>query len=130
MISLDEVAGLAMAMPQATEGTSYGNRAWKVGKALFVWERPLRGNERDALGDDAPDGPIIGTRVDDLDEKEALLHAGHPGLFTTPHFDGHPTVLVELDAAAPELVEELVIDAWLCRAPRRAVEAYLADRST
>jgi len=130
MITLDEVAALALAMPNVTEGTSYGTRAWRVGKALFVWERPLRGTEQKALGDAAPDGPIVGARVDDLGEKEALLQAGHAGLFTTPHFDGHPAVLIELDAAAPELVEELVIDAWLCRAPRRAVEAYLAERDT
>lgn len=126
MTSLDDVAAMALALPKVTEGTSYGNRAWRVGKGLFVWERPLRGTELAALGDiTPPTDPILGVRVDGLDEKEALLQAGHPGLFTTPHFDGSPTVLIELGVAEADLVEELVVDAWLSRAPKREATAYL-----
>ncbi|MEL6983616.1 MAG: MmcQ/YjbR family DNA-binding protein [Actinomycetota bacterium] len=126
MTSLDDVAAIALALPNVTEGTAYGSRAWRVGKALFVWERPLRGTELAALGDTPPPtDPILGVRVDGLDEKEALLQAGHPGLFTTPHFDGSPVVLIELDGAEADLVDELVVDAWLCRASKRAAAAYL-----
>ncbi len=131
MTSLDEVATLALGLPNVTEGTAYGSRAWRVATSLFVWERPLRGTELAALGDAAvPSDPILGVRVDGLDDKEALLQAGHAGLFTTPHFDGHPVVLIELDAADGELVEALVVDAWLCRAPKRLAAAYLADQET
>ena len=52
----------------------------------------------EALGDAAPDGPILGVRVEHLVAKEALL-ADDPGVyFTTPHFDGYPAVLVRLGA--------------------------------
>ncbi len=128
MTSLDDVARLALALPGVTEGTSYGNRAWRVGKALFAWERPLRPADEAALGPDTPDGPVLGVRVDGLDDKEALLQAAHPGLFTTPHFDGYPSILVALDTVDPDLVGELVVDAWLCRAPGRMARAYLEER--
>lgn len=126
MTSIDDVAELALGLPNVSEGTSYGNRAWRVGKTLFAWERPLNGTDLAAFGDTTPPAdPILGVRVDGLDEKEALLQAGHPGLFTTPHFDGYPALLIELGVADPELVQELVVDAWLCRASRRAAKAYL-----
>jgi hypothetical protein len=45
--------------------------------------------------------------------------------FTTPHFDGYPTVLIRLaEIPVPEL-EELIIEAWLDRAPKRVVAGYL-----
>ena len=48
--------------------------------------------------------------------------------FTTPHFDGYPAVLVRLDRIAVTDLEELVVDAWLSRAPKRLVKQYLASR--
>ena len=128
-LDLDHAARLALDLPDVSEGTSYGNRAWRVGKKLFVWERPLRRSDLASYGDrEPPTGPILGLRVDDLAEKEAVLQAGHAGVFTVPHFDGYPSVLVQLEAVDPQILEELVVDAWLCTAPKRAVQAYLAGR--
>jgi hypothetical protein len=91
----------------------------------FVWERPLRRADREALGDRAPTGPILGARVEHLGAKEAVLASDPDVFFTTPHFDGYPAILVRLDRiAAPEL-EELLVEAWLCRAPRRLATGYL-----
>ncbi|MEM9562934.1 MAG: hypothetical protein AAGA93_09970 [Actinomycetota bacterium] len=126
MRSLDEVGEFAVGLPGVVEGTAYGNRAWRAGTKLFVWERPLRTTDVESFGDDpVPADPIIGVRVDGLDEKDAILQGGHAGVFTTPHFDGHASLLVELAAAEPGMVEELVTDAWLCSASKRAVTAYL-----
>jgi hypothetical protein len=92
---------------------------------LFVWERPLRQTDLDALGAAAPDGPILGARVEHIGAKEALL-AGDEGIFfTTPHFDGYPAILVRLDRIGLEDLEEVVVEAWLARAPKRLVKAYL-----
>ena len=69
---------------------------------LFVWDRPLRGTDLEFLGDGAPDGPILGARVEHLVAKEAMLQDPSGVFFTTPHFDGYPIVLAklpELDAA-------------------------------
>ena len=71
------------------------------------------------------DGPILGARVEHLGAKEALL-ADDPGVFfTTPHFDGYPAVLVRLEAIAADDLEELIVEAWLDRAPKRTARAYL-----
>ena len=124
MATFDDVRRIALALPETSERTSRGLAQWVVRDKLFVWERPLRRPDLEALGDAAPDGPILGARIEHVGAKEALL-ADDPGLFfTTPHFDGYPAILVRLDAAAPEVLEEVVVEAWLNRAPKRAVRAY------
>lgn len=129
MSDWDDVARLALALPETSEGTSYGNRAWLVGKKAFVWERPLRKSDHEALGDAAPDGEILGARVEHEVAKQAML-ADPSGLyFTTPHFDGHPIILVRLDPITPEDLEEVVTEAWLARAPKRLAEAWVEGRS-
>ena len=45
----------------------------------------------------------------------------HDELFVTPHYEDYPMVLVSLPTADPELVRELVEDAWAERAPKRVV---------
>ena len=45
--------------------------------------------------------------------------------FTTPHFDGYPAVLVRLERIGLEDLDEVVVEAWLARAPKRLVDAYL-----
>lgn len=56
--------------------------------------------------------------------KEALLADPSGVFFTTPHFDGSPVILVRLDAISVQDLEEVVVEAWLCRAPRRLAQGY------
>lgn len=125
MAGWDDVRRLALALPEVAEGTSYGQAAWKVRGKLFVWERPLRKSDLQALGDDAPSGPILGARVEHLVAKEAMLADPSGHFFTTPHFDGHPMILVRLDPISAEDLEEVVVEAWLVTAPPRLADAYL-----
>jgi hypothetical protein len=127
MATWDDVRAIALSLPEADEGSSYGAAAWRVRGALFAWERPLRASDRAALGDGAPSGPILGVRVADLGAKEALLSADGGYCFTTPHFDGYPSVLVRLDAVPDEALRELIVESWLARAPKRIAQAYLAE---
>jgi hypothetical protein len=121
----EDVRERALAMPEATEVVSRGLAQWRVKDKLFVWERPLRRSDLAALGDAAPDGPILGARVEHLVAKDAMI-ADNPGVFfTTPHFDAYPAVLVRLDRIGPDDLDEVVVEAWLARAPRRLVQAYL-----
>jgi hypothetical protein len=92
---------------------------------LFVWERPLRRADIEALGADAPDGPILGARVEHLGAKEALLANDEGVFFTTPHFDGYPAILVRLDRIGADDLDEVIVEAWLARAPKRLVKAYV-----
>jgi hypothetical protein len=122
----EDVHRIALALPDTGERLSRGLRQWWVRDRMFVWERPLRAKEVEQLGDGAPGGPIVAARVEHLGAKEALL-ADDPGVyFTTPHFDGNPSILARLDLISAEELEELITEAWLVRAPKRAVQDYLA----
>ncbi|RQX59602.1 hypothetical protein DLJ57_02215, partial [Micromonospora chalcea] len=101
MATWDDVRRIALALPETTERGSYDDLpAWRVRDKMFVWDRPLRRSDLEALGDAAPDGPILGARVPDLGAKEALLADDPAVYFTTPHLDGYPAVLVRLDRIA------------------------------
>ena len=116
---------MALALPQTSERLSRDLRQWRVRDKLFVWERPLRRADLDALGDDAPGGPIFGARVEHLGAKDALIADDPTVFFTTPHFDGYPAILVRLDRIAHDDLHEVVVEAWLARAPKRLAKAYL-----
>jgi hypothetical protein len=127
MAGWDDVRRIALELPEATEVISRDLRQWRVKDKLFVWERPLRRSDREALGDSAPEGPILGARVEHLVAKEALL-ADDPGVFfTTPHFDGYPAVLVQLEKIGLEDLREVIVEAWLCRAPKRLAQSYVDE---
>src|SRR4051812_24079472 len=128
MATWDDVRRLALAMPAAEERVSRDMRQWRVKEKLFVWERPLRRSDLQALGDAAPDGPILGARVEHLVAKEAILADDPSVYFTTPHFDGYPAVLVRLDVIEPAALQELIVEAWLARAPKRVAGAFLDAR--
>ncbi len=125
MADWDDVRRFALALPETSERTSRENAQWRVKDKLFVWERPLRASDRKALGETAPNGPILGARVEHLIAKEALLADDFRVFFTTPHFDGYPAVLVRLERISVEELDELVTDAWLARAPKRLAQAFL-----
>jgi hypothetical protein len=129
MVTWDDVRRLALALPQTDERLSRGNRHWRVKEKLFVWERPLRASDLVALGEAAPDGPILGARVEHLGAKEALLADDPELFFTTPHFDGYAAILVRLERIGLPELEELVVEAWLARAPKRLADGYLEQLS-
>jgi hypothetical protein len=125
--SWDDVRRIALSLPEASERISHGRRQWRVRDKLFVWERPLRQSDVRALGDAAPEGPILGARVEHLVAKEALLADDPNVFFTTPHFDGYSAVLVRLQNIDRGLLEEVVVEAWLARAPRRLAQQYVEE---
>jgi hypothetical protein len=120
----EDVRRIALALPETSEGESRGQLRWEVKGKGFVWERPLRRGDLEALGDAAPDGAILGARVEHLGAKEALLADASGVFFTTPHFDGYPAILVRLDDIAVEDLTEVIVEAWLARAPKRLADAY------
>ncbi|HEY2474080.1 MAG TPA: MmcQ/YjbR family DNA-binding protein [Candidatus Cybelea sp.] len=121
-----DVRRIALALPGATEETTKsGNSAWLVRDKFFTWERPLRKSDLAALGDKAPTGPILGVRTPDLEMKEVLLASNPAVFFTTPHFEGYPAVLIRLPKISTKLLKDVIVEAWLARAPKRAVTAYL-----
>ena len=123
MATWDDVRSIAMALPEVSEDAS---RGWRVRQKGFVWERPLRRADREALGESAPPGPILGVRVEHLGIKEALLASDPDVFFTTPHFNGYPALLLRLDKIGVDELRDVIVDAWLVQAPKRVAKEYLA----
>jgi hypothetical protein len=121
VVTFDGVAKIAGALEGVEEGAgSNGWRKWSVGDATLAWERPLRKNELEALGEEAERGPVLGIHVGELGLKEALLSMHPDVLFTTPHFNGYPAVLVRLERIAAPLLRAVLKEAWT---ERRSVRA-------
>jgi hypothetical protein len=121
----DDVRQIALSLPETSERMSRDLLQWRVRDKLFVWERPLRRGDIEALGDDAPDGPILGARVEHLGAKEAMVADDSGVYFTTPHFDGYPAILVQLERISADDLKEVIVEAWLARAPARLAKAYV-----
>jgi len=125
-----DVYRIAAGMPHVTkvDGTK-ANPVYQVGQKSFVFFRNTRADAFD---------PDTGERYDDViviwvaseDDKQALVLDPDSPYFTTPHFDGHPSVLLrgsrigEIDV---DELTELIQDAWLSQASRRRGEAWLAE---
>ena len=115
MATWDDVARIAAGLPELE---AVRPREWRVRKKLVAWERPLRKADLAALGAAAPEGPILGVRTPDVGVKEALLADDPDVFFTTPHFDGYPAVLLRVDGASVEDLEEVIVEGWLTQAPK------------
>jgi hypothetical protein len=127
-----DVHALARAMPHVTvEAGGEGNEVYQVGGKSFVYFRTPRPDAVDpATGERYAD--VIVLWVPDEEDKRALVEDPSTPFFTTPHFDGHPSVLVRasrLGELTLQQLAEVVEDGWCSRASQRRVEAWRASRS-
>jgi hypothetical protein len=130
--SFDDVARIVATLPGAVEGERHGGRTWLVNEKVFAWERGYSKADvkrANAAGDELPAPPLLAVRTADLDDKEAMLAAGHKGFFTIPHFDGYPGVLIHLKTVGKRPLKEALVDAWLVFAPEADANAYLGRRT-
>jgi hypothetical protein len=114
--TLDDVRRIARSLPATAEKPSYGTPGFRVRDKLFarVHENP----------------DLLVVWCTDLAEKDALLASDPTRFTTTPHYDGHPLVLVRLPAVDADELAELLTDAWRLRAPaklRRDFDAASPD---
>lgn len=130
MATLADVRRIALELPEVEERPEgfTGQASWRTKKGMVVWSRgPRRSdlNQLRKLGRTWPEGEVVAVRVTGDDAKQDLL-AMHPdALFTIPHFDGYPAVLVRLDMVSEELLRSLILDGWTTRVSRRAAKAWL-----
>jgi hypothetical protein len=124
MPTFAEVEQVVLAWPETTSTPSYGGApALRVNKKMFARLRAEMADDTDELTGQ-PYGEVLMVGVGDLGAKEALLASGDEAYFTVPHYDGYPAVLVRLARADPLELRELLVEAWMANAPKRALRAY------
>lgn len=120
-----------MAMPHVTVAHGpAGNPVYQVGGKSFVYFRTPRPDAVDPTTGERYDDVII-VWVPEDEDKLALVQDPSTPFFTTPHFEGHPSVLVRAsrlgDLTRDELAE-VIQDAWLSRASKRRADAWLGSQ--
>jgi hypothetical protein len=125
---IEDVHALALGMPHVTvERGSGPHPVYQVGGKSFVFFRTPRPDAVDQeTGERLPDVIVIwvGSEAD----KQALVQDPSSPFFTTAHFDGHPSVLVQgcrIGELTREELAEVVQEAWLSRASARRAAAWL-----
>ncbi len=127
---VEDVHELALTMPHVTvERGGSGIPVYQVGGKSFVFFRTPRPDAVDpATGERYPD--VIVFWVASEADKQAMVQDDTSPFFTTPHFDGHPSVLLRgsrVGELTRQELAEVVQDAWLSRASARRAGAWLRD---
>jgi hypothetical protein len=127
---VEDVHELAQAMPHVTVVRgSRSNDVYQVGGKSFVFFRTPRSDAVDSAGQKLPD--VIVFWVESEADKQSLVQDPSTPFFTTPHFDGHNSVLVQASRLGEITLQELtevVQDAWLAQASARRRSVWLAGR--
>jgi hypothetical protein len=107
----DDVRRIALSLPEVIEKPWFRSPGFRVKDKSFLRIRS------------EAEGALV-VFVADLDEKEALLASDPDVFFTTPHYDGYPTVLVRLDAVGEDELTELIAESWRHKAPKRVRQQH------
>jgi hypothetical protein len=130
--TVEDVHAIASSMPHVVRCPDTRNAIYQVGGRSFVYFRNPRPDAVDATtGERLPD--VIVLWVPDQGTKEALVQDPDSPFFTTPHFDGHDSVLVQasrLGEISVAELRELIEEAWLSRASRKRARDWLAEQGT
>ena len=115
MVSTVDVRSIALGLPGAYEQATHGGQpSWRTKPRMFTRIR------------DDPDALVVW--VDSEEDKQALIAAEPRKFSTTPHYDGSPIVLVDMDAIDRDEAAELIVDSWRLRAPKGLVKAWDAGQ--
>lgn len=128
---VEDVHRLAQAMPHVTRVRGpRSNPVYQVGGKSFVFFRTPRPDAADPVTGEKYDDVIVLWVESEADKLALVQDPGSP-FFTTPHFDGHPSVLVrgsEIGRVGLAELTEIVQDAWLSRASARRRSLWLGSR--
>ena len=128
MADQNDVRRIALALPDTSEaGDRFAFSVLNKGKQKgFVWAW----NERvEPKKPRVPRPDVVAVRVADRIDKEALLASDDEKFFTEPHYNGFPAVLVRLPMIDVDELEELIVEAWRCQAPRALADSFRPEET-
>jgi hypothetical protein len=108
-VSWDTVRELALALPGAEEGTSYGMPAFKVRGKLFA--RLHQSGESVVV-------------FIDQSERAMRMRADPRAFYITDHYLKYLLMLVRLSAVRRDDLADLLEESWRLRAPKQLVAEY------
>ena len=111
-VTFEKVRMLALALPKAEEGTSYGTPAFRVGGTLFARLHQ--------------DGESLVVKIDSS-ERSMRMKAEPETYYITDHYLNYPWILVRLASVDPDDLLDLLEEAWRLSAPTRLVSTYDND---
>ncbi len=111
MATEKDVRRIALSLPETIEKPWFNTPGFRVKDKGFL-----------RIRSEAEGGLVV--FVADLGEKEMLLESEPEKFFTTPHYDGYPTVLVNLAAVDVAELRELITESWRVKAPKRVLNDY------
>jgi hypothetical protein len=112
-MTFEQVRLLALALPKAQEGTSYGTPAFKVDGKLFARLHQ--------------DGESLVVKIDP-GERTMRMKADPETFYITDHYLNYPWILVRIAGVDPDDLRDLLVEAWRLSAPRRLVADYDKER--
>ena len=123
MASQQDVRRIALSLPGTSEASErFAFSVLAKGKSkgfVWAWNERVHPKKPRVARDD-----VVAVRVVDGADKEALLASDPEVFFTEPHYNGFPAVLVRLDVIEVDRLEELIVDAWRCMAPRELTDTW------
>jgi hypothetical protein len=100
---------LELDLPGVEETTSWGQPTLKAHGKLWVWWSPHE------------DAPVFKVPIE---ERQILIEAEPDVFFCTPHYKGHPLVLVRPEKLDGAWVRNNLLRVWRAQAPKRLLKAY------
>ena len=97
-----DAIAIAKTLPKVDVSTWYGTPGLKVAGKGFA-----------RLRTEAEGGLVL---MCSLEEKERLLDSGEPAYYTTPHYDGYGSIIVDLKTIGRDALRELIVQAWRIKA--------------
>lgn len=111
MATEDDVRRIALSLPEVIEKPWFNAPGWRVKDKGFL-----------RIRSEAEGGLVV--FVSDEGEKEAMIASEPDKFFTTSHYNGHPIVLVNLEAVDEPELRELIAESWLQKAPKRVLKDH------
>lgn len=124
MATHHDIRSICAKLPGATEGEErFGFSVEVKGKFKgFCWTWAERVDPKKAR---VINEGVLAISVPNLTAKDLLLDSGNPAIFTEPHYNGYPAVLVRLDLIELDELEGLLVEAWKCKAPNELAKGFV-----